>query len=54
MASVLQDRQVAWRGSARRGEVDKKLKNLNGSEVITVRLTSTSGVICAADIPVPA
>ena len=54
MATVLQDRQIAWRGSARRGEVDQKLRNLNGSEMITIRLNSTTGAICAAEVSVPA
>ncbi len=53
-ATVLQDRQIAWRGAARRGEVDQKLKNLNGSEMITIRLTNSAGAICAAEISVPA
>jgi hypothetical protein len=53
-ATVLQDRLIAWRGAARRGELDQKLRNLSGSEVITVRLTASTGAICAADIQVPA
>jgi hypothetical protein len=52
-ATVLQDRQIAWRGAARRGEVDQKLKNLTGSEMITIRLTSSAGTICVAEISVP-
>ncbi len=53
-ATVLQDRKIAWRGSAKRGEIDRKLKNLSGSEMITIRLTSSTGAICAAEISVPA
>ena len=53
MATLLQDRQIAWRGSARRGELDRKLKNLSGSEMITIRLTSATGAICAAEISIP-
>ena len=53
-ATVLQDRKITWRGSARRGEIDRKLKNLSGSEMITIRLTSSTGAICAAEISVPA
>jgi hypothetical protein len=53
-ATVLQDRHIAWRGAVRRGALDQKLKNLAGSEMITVRLTSSTGAVCAAEISIPA
>lgn len=51
-ATVIHERRVVWRGSARRGEVDHRLTNLSGSEVVTVRLANGSGTICAAEVVV--
>ena len=53
MATLLQDRRIIWRGAARRGEVDRKLAKLVGSEVVTIRMASSTGAICAAELAVP-
>ena len=50
----MQDRRVAWSGSARQGRVDRSLVDLPGPETLTVRLTNTAGVVCAADLSLPA
>jgi hypothetical protein len=51
--TILQDRHIAWKGQAKRGEVDQALRNLDGSEVIAVRMTDSQGVVCAVELTVP-
>ncbi len=53
MATVLQDRRITWRGRVQRGELDRLLTNLKGSEVVAVRLTDANGIVCAAELIVP-
>lgn len=47
---ILQDRRIAWKGPVRRGEVDQRIANLAGSEVIAVRMSNPQGAICTAEI----
>ncbi len=47
---ILQDRRIAWKGPARRGEVDQRITNLAGSEVIAVRMSNPQGAVCTAEI----
>ena len=49
-AIILQDRRIAWKGAARRGEVDQRIANLAGSEVIAVRMSNPQGAVCTAEI----
>ncbi len=51
---VLQDRRLAWSGAARQGRIDRSLVDLPGPETLTVRLTNSAGVVCAADLQLPA
>ncbi len=52
-AVVWQDRRLAWSGEARKGRVDRVFVDLPGPETLTVRLTNTQGVVCAADLQLP-
>ncbi len=52
-ATIVQDRRIAWRGSVKRGETDRKLTKLSGAEVVAVRLASSTGAICALEVFVP-
>lgn len=52
-AVVLQERRVTWRGSARKGRIDRVLTDLPGPELLTVRLTSTTGAVCVAELQLP-
>ena len=47
---ILQDRRIVWKGPARRGEVDQRIANLAGSEVIAVRMSNPQGTVCTAEI----
>ena len=49
-ATVLRDRRITWRGPAKRGEVDRDVINLPGSDMIGVRITDAKGAVCAADL----
>jgi hypothetical protein len=53
-AVVMQDRRVSWSGAAREGRIDRTIVDLPGPETITVRLKNTAGVVCAADLQLPA
>lgn len=53
-ATLLQDRRTAWQGSARGGEIDRRVRDLPGSEVLAVRLRDQAGTVCAAELTIPA
>ena len=52
--TLLQDRRISWKGSVQRGELDRRVTNLAGSEIITVRMNDGQGTICTAAVTVPA
>ena len=49
-ATIVQDRRLAWQGRVRRGELDWRLADLAGSEVVAVRMSDGNGVVCAAQV----
>jgi hypothetical protein len=53
-AVIVQDRKIAWKGSAGRGEMDRRLTNLPGTEMISVRLSDRNGTVCALQATITA
>ena len=49
-AVVLQERRVVWRGIAAKGRVDLRFTALPGPQLVAVRLTNTSGAVCALEL----
>lgn len=49
-AVVLQERRVVWRGTAPKGRVDRHFAELPGPELVAVRLSNTSGTVCALEL----
>ncbi len=49
-AVVIHDRRVVWRGTAKRGRVDRRLAELAGPETVAVRFTNGAGSVCAAEV----
>lgn len=39
-----------WRGTATKGRVDRRFAELPGPELLTVRLTDSSGAVCAVEL----
>ncbi len=52
-AVVLQERRVVWRGSVTKGRIDRRFTDLPGPELVAVRLTNSTGAVCAAEIRLP-
>jgi hypothetical protein len=48
-----QDRRLVWKGSAQRGRIDRRIPNLRGAELISIRLIAPNGSVCGADVTVP-
>jgi hypothetical protein len=49
-ATVLQDRRIVWKGTVKKGELDRRLTNLAGSEAIAVRMSDGHGWLCSAGV----
>jgi hypothetical protein len=53
-ATVLHDRKIAWRGKVKKAQLDYRMNDYAGSDVIGVRLSSASGGLCVAEVVLPA
>ncbi len=53
-AVLTHERAVAWRGPVERGRLDRTVRDYVGADMIGVRLTTADGVVCSAEVRLPA